>query len=67
MSKNVNLNTLIKNDKISYRILRLLSNNDAISLMQTSKLFYTKVSQNKALYKNLIKNTNKEYNLLNLA
>ena len=60
MSKFANFPSLFKNDKITYRILRFINNSDAIRLMQTSKFLNEKISKNKAIYKNLIKSSNKE-------
>lgn len=60
MSKRIKIQTLFKDDKVGYRILRFLHNSDAISLMQTNSYLNEKISKNKALYKNLMKSTNKE-------
>lgn len=58
--KQSNINNLIENDNITYRIIRFLPNNDVVNFMITSKKIYKKVVVNKAIYKNLMKATNKE-------
>lgn len=58
--KRNDINDLIENDNITYRIIRFLPNSDVVNFMITSKKIYKKVVANKGIYKNLMKSSNKE-------
>lgn len=57
---NVGITKILKSDKIVYRLLRFLPNNEIVNFMLTCKKVYKKVVVNKAIYKNLLKEPNKE-------
>lgn len=56
----VKISNLLNNDRITYKLLRFLSNHDCVNLMITSKSIHKLVVVNKAIYKNLLKTSNKE-------